>query len=550
MTDASASQSDTRLATRLFGDGRSRVVLALGLVVALVVRLPGLTTKDLWFDDAWAALPAREPLHNAIHMVVTNPGYTLANRLWIGLYPEATWWAQLPALLFGLLGVLGIAALLRYLNTSRLVQIVGTSIVVLSPTTVTYSTRVKEYAFDFLLGLILLALAERVRRNGASKHLIHLGVFSVVSVFMSFSTAVVIAGVWLAVLILALWQRELRRKILAVFMATFTAAAAVALPFALSVPPVLNHNWRRRGFLFDPSTFHSARHTLVAIFSGIAHGLLAVPIALSSTSTSWKLWALVVAVSVVTCIALALMLAVRRTIRSRPTLSRTTPASLVLLTAVVAALASRVPLGDGRTDEAVFPALIVLSALTFGPLLDAAASRLKQRSLVLASMAVVASLAGGLVFAALHTARYPTIDLRGLSAKLAKTTSGATHLVTVVDGFNSFGWGYYNLSPTKIAFGPDHGHIWPQGFHVASTSEATVISNNDMSVPGRFRDLEHRADAVWYVGFSQGTYNPYSPLPYALRPSATYDELLREGWKPRPGYALLAEHCYAMLLTR
>jgi len=545
---SSVRSSDSSPLARLMGDGKSRVALGAALVVALWVRLPGLTSKDLWFDDAWAALPARQPLHTAVHMVVTTPGYTLANRLWIRLNPDVTWWAQLPTLLFGLLAVVAIYALLQYFNTSRLVQYLGTAIVVLSPTTVTYSTRVKEYAFDFLLGVALVALGERVRRAPSSKHLGQLGLFSTVSVFISLSAAVAVAGVWLAVVLVAFWQPPLRRRILGWCTATLVVSCALALPFALAVPSVLNRNWRRRGFLFDPSNFHTARHTAIAIYSGLAHGLFAVPIQFSSSS--WKMWSAVVAVIVASSVAAMLIIALRRTILSRPNFSRTTPAALMVFLAIVAAFSSRVPLGDGRTDEVLFPALLVLLGLTVGPVLDKVIGWLRHRSAVVARLVVIIMIGGGLFFGHLHHARYPTIDLRGLSAKLATTTEGTSRLVTVVDGFNAFGWGYYNLTPSKVAFGPDHGHIWPQGFHVVSTVDATVISNNDMKIPGRFRDLKQRADAVWYVGFENGTYNPYAPLPYGLRFSATYTELLREGWKPRPGYAVLAEHCYAMLLTR
>jgi len=549
VTDSSVRQSDTSVCFRLFGAGRSRAALLVALAIALFVRLPGLTSKDLWFDDAWAALPARQSLHTALQMVVTTPGYTLANRFWIGLSPENTWWAQLPTLLFGLLGVIAITALLRQLNTSPLVQFLGAAVVVLSPTTVTYSTRVKEYAFDFLLGVVLLALAERIRKSPTTRNLVELSVVSVGSLLVSFSMAVVVAGVWLATVLLAIWQPELRRKIFGLLAATVTVSLAGVLPFALNVPSVLNHNWRRRGFLFDPSSLHSARRTATAILSGLSHGLFGVPIQLSPSTNFWKLWAVGVAFIVALVISAALVIAFRRTWRSKPTFSRTTPAALALLIAILAAFTSQVPLGDGRTDEALFPSLLVLLALIVGPRLDQLASLLQQRSRVLTTAICLVGLGGGLLFGALHTSRYPTIDLRGLEAKLAKTSSSPATIVTVVDGFNSFGWGYYQLSPTRISFGPDHGHIWPQGFHVASTSSSVVISNNDMKVPGRFHDLEHRASALWYVGFEQGTYNPYTPYPSALHPSATYDELLREGWKPRPGYALLSEHCYAMLLT-
>ena len=544
-----ANGSVRSLATRLFGDTFDRWCMVAALIVGGVVRWPGLSTTDLWFDDAWAAMPAREPIGTALHMVVTTPGYTLANRLVLQLNPEVTWWAQLPALIAGMLGIIAIAALLRHFGASRLVIAIGTAIVVLSPTTVTYSTRVKEYAFDFLLGAVLLYLADRVRIEVSRRTLSLFGAWSVLCAVTSFSTIVAVVGAWLAVGILAVFQPLVRRRILAAGSVTALLSAALVLPFAVNVPSVLNRNWKRRGFLFDPSSLQSARHTLVVIFSGIPHGLLGVPVKVSPTGTLAKLWALTLAVFAFAAITSVVVASVRRTLRGRPHLSRTTPAALVIAVAVLAVVGGRVPLGDGRTDEAIFPALIVLGALVAGPFADLSATALRRLPKAELVVGVIGT-ALALWFGAIHTARYPTIDLRSLSAKVATTTNGHDRIATVVDGFNAFGWGYYELSPTKVAFGLDHGHIWPQGFHIVSTTKSTVISNNDITTPGQLGSLTNHFDAVWYIGFEQGAFDPYAPGPSSLRPSGTYAELLRQGWRARPGYALLAHHCYAMLLTR
>ena len=139
-------------------------------VVALVAlgaytRAHGFTNLDLWFDDAWAAMPARVGLSDAVHMVLTAPGYGLAMRSWIRLDPATTWWAQLPAYVLGLArDPRRLRAGPLALRNPRWVAFGAAIVVTVSPLAVQYATRVKEYPFDLLAACALLALAERVRR--------------------------------------------------------------------------------------------------------------------------------------------------------------------------------------------------------------------------------------------------------------------------------------------------------------------------------------------------------------------------------------------------
>ena len=89
MTTPSPSRSAASLVSTLRGRRIGVAWVVLGLVTAFgaIIRFPGFSTTDLWYDDAWAAMPAKEPLGIARHMVVTTPGYTLFNREWILFHP-------------------------------------------------------------------------------------------------------------------------------------------------------------------------------------------------------------------------------------------------------------------------------------------------------------------------------------------------------------------------------------------------------------------------------------------------------------------------------
>ena len=131
---------------------RVEAVLIVALCgLGLAMRVSGLTSRDPWFDDAWAALPAHVPLGDALRMVVTTPLYALGLREWIILGPTDTWWAQLPALVLGVLGIAAIYLLVRAHRFSPLAGFVAAAVIAAGPITVNYSTRLKEYSADLLL---------------------------------------------------------------------------------------------------------------------------------------------------------------------------------------------------------------------------------------------------------------------------------------------------------------------------------------------------------------------------------------------------------------
>jgi Dolichyl-phosphate-mannose-protein mannosyltransferase len=544
MTAQSPSRAHASLVslTRIRNLGTEWALLALVTAFGAILRFPGFSTTDLWYDDAWAAMPAKEPLGVARHMVVTTPGYTLFNREWILLHPGSTPWAQAPAFLLGVAAIPIVYLALRSFAVARWATWVGVAVVTVSPTTVTYSTRVKEYAADFLLACLVLVLTERVRTNRTSPW--WLVAASVGAVVISASTMVVVIPAW-GVVALVVWTDGSRRRTLVPpLVAAVVLSGACALAISATVPNILNANWRRRGFLGDWSSAHAIRFSLQSMFAGLAHNLLAIPSQPAAFHGAIKVATAVLAIAVGVAVVGLAVVAIREGLRLATPGPLAVPAATLALAAVLG-LCGFVPLGDGRTDEVLYPAII----LAFGLV----ASRLRlpawtALTTVRAGVTAACILAFGL-FGVTHTARYPTINLRGLAATLHEPTY-ASVTTLVVESFDGFTWGYDDLSPNAVVLGKASGLVFPMGFHVVSTVPNVVIgAHNGAHVwPRDLRYLSSQTKSLWYIGYELGTYDPYRPQGSTPQFGPVYQLLEREGWH-RTLFPVLGQHCFALLMT-
>ncbi|HEV3213585.1 MAG TPA: hypothetical protein VGZ03_09345 [Acidimicrobiales bacterium] len=525
-------------------------------VVGLVVlgafsRAHGFTSLDLWFDDAWAAMPARVGVGAAVHMVLTAPGYGLAMRTWIRLDPATTWWAQLPAFALGLAAIPAVYALVRWLRNPRWVAFAAAVVVTVSPVAVQYATRVKEYPFDLLAGCVLLVLAERVRRAPSSPRLAALAVVSVAAFFVSAGCAPVVAGVWLAVVLVAWRDRVWRWPTAAWLGATAAGVLAVWAVLLRTLPSVLTTNWRRRGFLVDYRSLASVERSISLIFGGFLHAVLAYPVPVSFYRQARGVHdASALAVGVLV-LAVAILVPIVASLRGR-VVTPELAAALSLVVAVVLAVADRVPLGDGRTDEVLYPALLVCLAAAVRAL-SPRARRLTVAWAPAKALAVTlagALLAGAVAFGVTHRAVYPTISLRGLEARLAPLERHGD--VVFVDTFNSFGWCYYALAPCEVHVGGTP--VWPQGFRPVSLRPATTFIARHYGVPlPEFTEAQAHATRIWYVGYTFGTFDVgIGAARYDVPVATFFTSLLRkEGWRPDPRSGqVLGVHTYALLYVR
>jgi hypothetical protein len=535
---------------------RRRIALEALAVAGLVAlgaytRAHGFTSLDLWFDDAWAAMPARVGLGDAVHMVLTAPGYGLATRSWIRLDPTTTWFAQLPAFVLGLLAIPAVYALVRWFRNPRWVALGAAVVVTVSPVAVQYATRVKEYPFDLLSACVLLAFAERARRAPSAGRFAVLAMASVVAFFASAGCAPVVAGAWLALGIAFLGDRALRPALLGWAAATVAGVVAVWYAFLRHLPAVLAVNWRRRGYLVDYRSLARGERSVSLILGGFLHAALGYPVPVTffrGAPGFHDAGAMVVG-------AVLLLVAVGVPVASSWRRHRVAPelaAALTLGVAVLLAIADRVPLGDGRTDEVLYPALLLCLAAVARTAVERVRPSVRGAApaRVAATAVAVVLLAASVAFGFSHRAVYPTISLRTVDARLQPLLRPGD--VIFVDTFNSFGWCYYGLSPCQIQVGGTPP--WPQGFRPVSTTRGTFIPTHYGIPLPELLAAQRRATRIWYVGYTFGTFDVgSSPTRYDVPVATHMSGLLQHGWHrapPRPGTVAFGVHAYAQLYLR
>ncbi len=505
----------------------------------------GFTRYNMFFDDAWAALPARVHLGDALKMTVSTPGWTLLLREWIHAGSYATWWAQVPALIGAIVMGVVFFALTRYFRLAPWPSALATVLLVSNPTTLTYATRVKPYTWEMVLAISILALGEWVRRTSSRRSFVALGVGSVVAFLLSFATAIVIAGVWCAVLVWLWSDRTTRRHAVTAACVSAAGVLAVGVPFVLATPPSLGDRWVGRGFM---ANFHSLRgfgHNLVTMLAGFANGLSGLSVGYQFRQNRITPWDDVVAVAVALVIlGLLWWTAGPRAWREKSPLLAV---GFVLLVALAAGATDVFPFGDGRTDEVLYPAVFLAVAVGLDRLLTHRPSHVtRSLHVFVAAVVVVVSLGAASWNATANAAKYPELNLTGLMAKLRPQLRPGDAIV--VPSFLSFPWAQANLSSWTVDFNT-HGS-WPQGFRVASTSKipVVVLPETYAGFDPQLAQLRHHFHRVWYVGYTLGVWNPYvvdAKYP-ALLPMQTYTlgQLLQEGWHPQ-FFATTSLNCYA-----
>ena len=150
----------SRLVARVAPD----VVLAAGLVVgSFVLRWPGRPTDGIWYDDAWVAIGAMKGSIAEIPMTGgAHAGFTFA--LWLqhhllGGGPERL---ALLAMVFGVIGPAVLFGCLRFLRYGRVGTMLAAAALLVTPSHVRYSGRVKSYTLDVVFVIVLATMLPRL----------------------------------------------------------------------------------------------------------------------------------------------------------------------------------------------------------------------------------------------------------------------------------------------------------------------------------------------------------------------------------------------------
>jgi hypothetical protein len=486
------------------------------IVFGSVIRFRGLTTLGLWRDDAWVALSARVGIGSAWHMWVTAPGFNFFEREWISLHPGSTWWDQLPPLVIGIAAIPAVFVLGRYFRLGIRSCLSVSLIVAVCPTCVVYSTRLKEYSTDFLMACLLIALAEATRRRPSTRQLTFLGGASVVGFAVSASTLPVIVGAWLSLGCLALAFHRGLARVIALASAALCGCALVAGAFFRHLSPALHRGWL--GFFILHSSPGALVSSTYGAFSRMDVYLIDIP-----NTQSLERVALFTAVTGLAILGLT---------RSRAMLC---PA-LVLGSAMLASAFGVIPLGTDRTDQVLYPALLLLVAAGLGQLRSITA-RVAQGSGSKAAgtrVVVILVISSLLLGGATLNGFYPGTDTRGLASALSHTLRPGDHIV--VDELMRYPWAEYEDPTLHLIFGTQ----WNSGFSVASTQPGVFIVPSEYyeggSTPVKWAAEMAPYRRLWFVE---------SP---PLGQSPTYRALLRDGWHRVS--VIRATGCAAILLER
>ena len=536
------------------------IVLALILVVGAIVRLTGWSTGGLFFDDAWVALPARVPLSTAVHMWLSTPGYTLLQRQWSLVAPDNLRWVLALPLITGLVAPAVAFVLGRVLRFPNWIALTMAAFVAVEPCAIEYSVAVKPFELDLVAGMVLLAVAEVVRRNRTVRSLVGLSILSIVAVFMDISLLIVVVGVWLALAVIAYLDR--REWSATLLWAGITGLVVVpgALAVEQGIPPYDDQFFRSLGTLVAPPyTPSDLYNVFVKSGGGLAHGLFSTPSPFGlgdHISTSATVFVVAVTVLELALLVVLAAPAAKACVRKRPgdPSLRDLASVFVIVVALLAYVAGKVPIGDGRTDLVIVPAITVLLASGLQRFTAFARRRISPGTAVRVSLvaAVVAAVAGT-AFAWEQRSWYPTQDLKALHQKILQ--HGGSDDVQLVTFRNSYTWAYDQLSPFRVHFSAKSGLSLGIGYWVTFPSPK-VLKENSPTNPGvpRLAELPSNDRRLWLIGTtllnaSPSTVHFKSALAQFPSSSSAPTALRQNGWHAT-STTLTAPGVFAVLYVR
>ncbi len=503
-------------------EDRNRVVTTVILLVLVgagtAMRVQGLTSLGFYRDDAWAALSSRVGIGTAWHMWLGAPGFYFLERSFFDLHPGSTWWAQLLPLAAGIAAIPAIYFLARHFGFRRLAGLVLAGIVCVSPICVIYSTRVKEYSVVFLVSVAVLWVAETARCQPDRTRLTVLTMVSVVAFAVSASLGPVIAGAWIAVAVSSSRDRDHRREVIGFAAIVVVGCVVVAAIFYRHVSPALIRFWN--GSYISLGSAHAfsstVRNELWDLYANLLHltGVAVVdqPFLLAGL------------------LALIVLGVYRNAAMLGP--------ACAMLAALALSAAHKAPLGAGRTDEYLYPALLLLLASGTVRLWAIASRHLSPAHLRVVGSAVAVvfiPLAIAVIGDSIATAPpYPGVGVQAVAAAVQRNAEPSDHIV--VGELARYPWAYYEDRPLQLRFGPN----WAAYFTVTSTDPKVFIAPSEYyeggSHPQRWANALRGPYRIWFVE---------SP-PLSLNP--TYAALLHDGW--HRVRTLTAPGCAAILLER
>jgi hypothetical protein len=416
--------------------------------IGAVARL-GFSRGTLFRDDAWVALTTRVPLGTATRMVVTTPGFVLAERAWIGWFPHNLALDQLPTYVASVAGIVAVGRLARWWGLPAPAALFAAGVIAVANSDVVYATRVKPYAFDLLGAVLILWLAEKARRGGRAAAP-WLAVASVAVCAFSLTPVPLVIGVWLALGVDALVKRRLGARLIASGTATALGLGGLWLAVRGGVSPRLRSSWD--GYYLQVSSVHGFTHSVRTITDGLVAGIGVTAPALGPHGLGTIDRVAIIALLVCGLVAWRQQLL----------------CIAALATAAILSVPSLVPLGTGRTDAYLYPALALLMASGAAAIWRVVRSRSDSLAVVaLAGAIVVAGLLGA--DRVLHRPSYPGGNFAAVTARISCDRGNGEKVV--IGGTARWPWTYYDAGRVRIEF----SHLYNNGYTTLSDTPTVIV---------------------------------------------------------------------------
>lgn len=430
---------------------RSVDLVDVGLAVALLVlaawlRAGPLGPSSLWLDDAWVAVVHRvESLEELRWVGLSAPGFVLLLRAWLAVAGFSETAAQLPILVAGVLTPVTAYVVARRVGWHRSSALVGAVLLATSPVAITYATRVKQYAVESLLGVLLLALGWWLLADVRStRRWVVVVVVGAAATVVSTFLALYVGAAALAALLVAFRERDgvaARRGLAA--CAAF-GLAAIAWYVAVLAPVVsssVRGFWSGR-YLEVGDGIGPAITSLRTAAVGVADGFSDLPTLM---------------ILIVAAVAAAALLWYRAEV-----------AVLLLaptFAAVVLAAMQLAPLGGGRTDTYLYPSL----ALLIGGGVEVLADRFTHPRVSILAVTAAAAVGTASLVVATPATDYPAQDARPLVAQLDQARAPDDQVLV----YPATMWAYALYTDREVSFEPDEASSW--GFAPTFADPAVAV---------------------------------------------------------------------------
>lgn len=441
----------------------------------LVCRLPGFSSHGLFFDDAWPATAAMVSTRTALHLVATDPGFGLAERLWLHLVHAGTATSFTIALVPGVLAIVLAWALGWCLQFGPLGRTALAASVAFAPEAIALSVRLKEYETDLCLALIVLAAAELVRQRPTTRRFALLGLLSTSSLVWSLLLAPVVVGAWLGLVLVASSRQVGRRTGWWWSAPVGVVLAAVGWWSRRNAPPALVALWRSGNHLGDP--LHQPGQlakTVVLAVAGTIHGFTGLtmpaphpyPTHLAAGSMRW----LVAETVVVAAVAVVVLGLAAKGLRRSSADGRLVIPAVVLVVAGVSCIVGLVPLGTGRTELVVLPAGAVLTLDLARRALASPLRGGRRRAILVGIVALLAVAVGWR-----DRSWYPEQSVGEVLAQVASSMHAPTAIVLV--RANTFTYAAQGLGPVTVHVDARNPLGGAQGVWIVPRSQDVVAEH-------------------------------------------------------------------------